>query len=76
MPNVWLGDPAGHFETWELQLVAETLGTTHRFAVANSPRTMETVESMIREKVQALKVVPNEGRWLLVERVQVVPAGQ
>lgn len=60
---------AGHLKIQALQLVAESLGTSHRFVVANSAWTDGTVECMMRELVCTLKALLSEGPlvgWVLV----------
>lgn len=66
-PKVCLSGTALHFKNLALQLVSETLDTTHHFAVENSPWINGTVECMIREIVRILKVLLNEGRPPLVD---------
>lgn len=55
VPRVWVGDTARYFENLAMRLVAEVLGTSHRFAVANSPWADAAVERMMREIVRAFK---------------------
>lgn len=49
VPWIWVSDTVRHFKNRALQLVAESVGTSHRFAVANSAWTSATVEHMMRE---------------------------
>lgn len=50
------------FQNCALQLVVLTLGTTHRFVVANFPGGNGTVERMMPDIVRALKALFNQGR--------------
>ena len=54
-------------------MVADTLGTSHHFAVANSAWTNGTVERMMRAIIRTLKALLNEGRRSLDEWVNIVP---
>lgn len=68
VPRVSMNDTARHFKNQALRLVTEALGTSHRFAVANSPLINATVERMIREVVGTFKAIANKKRCLLTER--------
>lgn len=50
-----------------LELAAENLKTTHRFAEANSPWTHGTSENMTRKKMRTLEVLSNEGQCMLAD---------
>lgn len=76
VPWMWVSDTVRHFKTRALQLVAESVGTSHRFAVANSAWTNGTVEHMMRELVRIFKVLHNEKRCPLADWVLIVPVVQ
>ena len=47
VPRVWVSNAAKHFKNHPLPLVAKHLGANHRFLVANTAWTNDTVERMM-----------------------------
>lgn len=68
VPRVRVSDTALHIKNRALRLVAERLGTTYHFAVANSAWTKGTVERLLREIIRTFTAVlvilsPTEYKW-------------
>lgn len=79
-PRAWVNDTARYFKTRALQSVADSLGTSHCFAVATSVWTIGTVECILHQLliVRTSKALLNKGcvpleDWMLVE--PVAPSG-
>lgn len=73
VPRRWVSDTARHFKNRALRLVADALGTWHRFAVANSPWIDRTVKRMMRGIMSTFQAIVNRNHRPLAEWMQPVP---
>ena len=76
VPHVWVRDMAKYLKNRVLRLVAEQLGTNHRFSVVNTAWTNVTVERMMLEVVKTFRVVASAARTPVKGWVWIVPIGQ
>lgn len=73
---MWVSDTASHFKNGGLLSVADTLRTSHHFAVAGSAWTNGTVGRMMREIIRKFRALLNEARRVLDWLAKVVPVAK
>ena len=68
-----MSNTAKYIKNRALRLVAQHLGTDHRFSVANTAWISGTVETMMLEIVKTFRAVASAARIPLKKWVQIVP---